>query len=73
MIHRVNIMGAQCNVTHAQPGQSQQEWGPPQWEYYVSLQYNDTYSCLNNVRFRPGPSFKWHFVVYTKNSEICEW
>ena len=42
MIRSVNVVGAQCNGMHAQHGQRQQEWGPPQCEYYGSVKLNDT-------------------------------
>ena len=41
MIRRVNIVGAQCNGTHAQHGQRPQEWGAPQCKYYGSVKHDN--------------------------------
>ena len=37
----VNIVGAHCNVTHAQHGQRPQQWGTPQYKYYGSVRHKD--------------------------------
>ena len=41
MIHRVYIVGAQSNHTHARHDQRPQEWGPPRCKYYGSVKHND--------------------------------
>ena len=41
MIRRVNIVGAQCNGTHAQHCQRPEEWSPPQCKYHDSVKPND--------------------------------
>ena len=41
MIRWVNIVGTQCNGTHAQHDQRPQELGPPQCKYYGSMKINE--------------------------------
>ena len=44
MIRRVKIVGAQCDGTHAQHGQSPEKWDPPQCKYYGSVKDNGVFA-----------------------------
>ena len=51
MIRYVNIVGAQCNGTHAQHGQRPREWGPTQYKYYCSVKYSDPAALIDNIHY----------------------